>query len=213
MVGVEGVWGIYSPQPPIQPLGQAAVDGHTGHYPVRQPRHPTVRVLTVSTVGALYSGGTGQSGAALDRHFSLSGASSAAALTSAQTFRALCVVRRPLESTVAMASRCFAGAPDSPMGGGTPDSPVGGGTPDSPVGGGTPDSPVNYSGARPQKLEAEEFEVVRPWCTEHCPVAHRTVWCARRGCSSVSFAPFFLNPNLIFLLVCVEPLAPVEYII
>jgi hypothetical protein len=51
--------GIYSPQPPIQPLGQAAVDGHTGQCPVRQPRHPTVRVLTVSTVGALSSCGTG----------------------------------------------------------------------------------------------------------------------------------------------------------
>jgi hypothetical protein len=31
--------------------------------PVRQPRHPTVRVLTVSTVGALTTWGTGQSGA------------------------------------------------------------------------------------------------------------------------------------------------------
>jgi hypothetical protein len=30
MVGVAVVGGIYSPQPPIQPLGQAAVDGHTG---------------------------------------------------------------------------------------------------------------------------------------------------------------------------------------
>jgi hypothetical protein len=29
MVGVEVVGGIYSPQPPIQPLGQAAVDGRT----------------------------------------------------------------------------------------------------------------------------------------------------------------------------------------
>jgi hypothetical protein len=29
--------------------------------PVRQPRHPTVRVLTQSTVGALTSGGTEQS--------------------------------------------------------------------------------------------------------------------------------------------------------
>jgi hypothetical protein len=28
--------------------------------PVRQPRHPTVSVLTVSTVGALSYGGTGQ---------------------------------------------------------------------------------------------------------------------------------------------------------
>jgi hypothetical protein len=27
------------------------------------------------------------------------------------------------------------------------------------------------------------------------------------------FAPFFLNSNLISLLVCVDPLAPVEYII
>jgi hypothetical protein len=44
--------------------------------PVRQPHHPTVRVLTVSTVGALSSGGTGQSGAAPDNHCSLSGAPS-----------------------------------------------------------------------------------------------------------------------------------------
>jgi hypothetical protein len=51
--------------------------------PVRQPRHPTVRVLTVSTIGALSSCGIGQSGAAPDRHCSLSGAPSAAALTSA----------------------------------------------------------------------------------------------------------------------------------
>jgi hypothetical protein len=29
----------------------------------------------------------------------------------------------------------------------------------------------------------------------------------------VSFAPFYLNPFLDFLLVCVEPLAPVELII
>jgi hypothetical protein len=89
---------------------------------VCQPRHPTVRVLTVLTVGALSSGSTGQSGAALGKHCSLSGAPSMAALTSARTVRALCVVRRPLESTVALASRCYAGAPDSP---------------------------VNYSGARP----------------------------------------------------------------
>jgi hypothetical protein len=34
--------------------------------PVRQPRHPTVNVLTVSTVGALTSWCTGQSGAAPD---------------------------------------------------------------------------------------------------------------------------------------------------
>jgi hypothetical protein len=89
MVGVEVVGGFYSPQPPIQLLGKAVVDGRTGHCPVRQPRHPTVRVLMVSTVGALASCGTGQSGAAPHSHCSLSGAPSAAALTSVRTVRAL----------------------------------------------------------------------------------------------------------------------------
>ena len=79
--------------------------------------------------------------------------------------------------------------------------------------GGTPNGPVNYSGAALQKPEAEEFGVYRPWCTGHCPVAHQTVRCARLGCSSVSFCFFLLNPNLFFLLVCVEPMAPVEHII
>jgi hypothetical protein len=53
----------------------------TGHCPVRQPHHPTVRVLTVSTVGALTTWDTGQSGAAPDMHWSLSGAPFGAALT------------------------------------------------------------------------------------------------------------------------------------
>jgi hypothetical protein len=52
---------------------------------------------------------------------------------------------------------------------------------------GAPDSPVNYSGAAPRKPEAERFGVYNPWCTEHCPVAHRTVRCARPGNTSVSF--------------------------
>jgi hypothetical protein len=55
----------------------------------------------------------------------------------------------------------------------------------------TPDSPVNYSGVAPEKFEGEEFRLVRPWCTGHCPVAYQTVRCARPGFSSVSFAPFF----------------------
>jgi hypothetical protein len=38
----------------------------TGHCLVRQPRHPTVRVLTVSTVGALTAWATGQFGVAPD---------------------------------------------------------------------------------------------------------------------------------------------------
>jgi hypothetical protein len=57
---------------------------------------------------------------------------------------------------------------------------------DSRYSAGTPDGPVNYSGVRPEKPEGEEFRVYDPWCTGHCPVAHRTVRCARPGFSSVS---------------------------
>jgi hypothetical protein len=106
---------------------------------VRQPRHPTVRVLTVLVVGALSSGGTGQSGAAPDRYCALSGAPLAAALTSALTVLHCSCCRRPLESTVALASCCFAGAPDSP---------------------------VNYSGAAPLKPEGVKFKVVWPWAPD-----------------------------------------------
>jgi hypothetical protein len=53
--------------------------------PVRQPRHPIVRVLTVPTVGALTSCHTGQSGAAPDRCCSLSGAPLTPTLASTRT--------------------------------------------------------------------------------------------------------------------------------
>jgi hypothetical protein len=64
---------------------------------------------------------------------------------------------------------------------------------------GAPDSPVNYSGAAPGKPEGEEFEVNPPWCTGQCPVAHWTVRCARPGSTSVSYAPFFLNPFNLYI--------------
>jgi hypothetical protein len=53
--------------------------------PVRQPRHPTVRVLAVSTVGALSSCGTRQFGVAPDRHRSQSGAPLTSGSDSART--------------------------------------------------------------------------------------------------------------------------------
>jgi hypothetical protein len=82
---------------------------------VRQPRHPTVRVLTVSTVVALIAWATGQSGVAPDCHCSLSGAPSSAALTLRELSAHYSVVSRPLESTVALASCCSAATPDSPV--------------------------------------------------------------------------------------------------
>jgi hypothetical protein len=70
----------------------------------------------------------------------------------------------------------------------------------------TPDSSVSYSGAAPGKPEAEEFELIHPGAPD-------TVRCARPGHTSVSFLLLSLKPNLFFLLVCVEPLAPIECII
>jgi hypothetical protein len=172
MVGMEVVVGIYSPQPPIQPLGQVAVDGRTGQCPVRQPRHPTIRVLTQTTVGALTSGGTGQSGAAPDMHCSLSGTPLTAALLSAA--HCLCTVhlrisfcsRLLLERVVASLLH----------------------------------RTVRWIIAerRLRNPKLKSFELYG--------LVHRTVRCTRPWNTSVSFAPFFLNPNLVFLLVCVEPL-------
>jgi hypothetical protein len=144
MVGVEVVGGIYSPNhqfnrwgrllsmvTPDSPVCHRAVRCATGHCPMRQPCHPTVRVLTVSTVGALTSWGIEQSGAAPDRHYSLSGAPSGGCSDSARTVPALFT----LESTVALASRCFAC---------------------------TPDSPVNYSGAALQKPKVASLKTYGP---------------------------------------------------
>jgi hypothetical protein len=85
--------------------------------------------------------------------------------------------------------------------------------PDSRCPAGTPDSPVNYSGAVPEKPEAAEFGVYSPSCAGHCPVVHWTVRCASPGHTSVSFAPLFWTLSFNFVLVCCEPLAPVEHII
>jgi hypothetical protein len=164
------VGGIYSPNHQNSRWGGLLSMGAPDS-PVRQPRHPTVRVLTVSTVRALTTWAIGQSGVAPDSHCSLSGAPSGAALTSARTVRALFT----LQATVGV-DRCI-WEPLLRWHTGQSGDP--------------PDNPVNYSGARPQKPEGEEFEVDPPWCTGHCPVAHWTVRCARLGFSSVSFAPFF----------------------
>jgi hypothetical protein len=64
--------------------------------PVRQPCHPTVRVLMVSTVGALNAWAIGQSGAAPDSHCSLSGAPSGAALTLSELSTHCSLISRPL---------------------------------------------------------------------------------------------------------------------
>jgi hypothetical protein len=138
-----------------------------GHCSMCQPRHPTIRVLTQSIVGALTSGGAGQSSAAPDSHCSLS----SVPLTSALTSAANCSpVRGTVQSTVTPKSRCSAV---------------------------TPNSPVNYSGAALEKPESCEFGLVWSWCTQHYPVAHRTVRCAKPG-HSQGYCSFEIEPYLLF---------------
>jgi hypothetical protein len=81
MVEVVVVEGYLYPSPTKTTVGAGCcrwahrtVRRTTEHCPVCQPRLPIVRVLTQSTVGALTSSGTGQSGAAPDNYCSLSGA-------------------------------------------------------------------------------------------------------------------------------------------
>jgi hypothetical protein len=82
---------------------------------VRQPRHPNVRVLTVLTVGALTSWGTRQSGAAPDRHCSLSGAPSGAALTLRELSAHCSRTVHLLQTTVGAVAVDPHGTPDGPM--------------------------------------------------------------------------------------------------
>jgi hypothetical protein len=103
MLGVVVVGGIYSPNHQTNCWGGCLSMGAPDS-PVHQPRHPTIRVLTVSTIGALTSWGTG-----------LSGAPYGAALTLRELYAHCSRCRRPLELTVALASHCSTGTPDCPV--------------------------------------------------------------------------------------------------
>jgi hypothetical protein len=85
-------------------MGAPTVRCATGHCPLRHPRHPTVRVLTVSAVGALSFGGTGQ---VLCTVRCASGGCSDFCTHWSSLFT--------LQATVALPSRCSTGAPDSPV--------------------------------------------------------------------------------------------------
>jgi hypothetical protein len=98
--------GIYSPNHQTNCWGGCLSIGAPDSL-VRQQCHPTVRVLTAWAIG--------RSGAAPDRHCSLSGVPSGIALTLRELFAHCSRCRRPLESTVALGSRCSAGTTDSPV--------------------------------------------------------------------------------------------------
>jgi hypothetical protein len=122
------LWGIYSPNHQNSRweglLSMGASDSlvrhrtvrcATRHCLVRQPRYPTVRVLTVSTVGSLTSWGTGQSGAAPDKHCSLSGAPCGSALTMRELSAHCSHHYSFLQTTVGVVAVALLGTPDSPV--------------------------------------------------------------------------------------------------
>jgi hypothetical protein len=79
--------------------------------------------------------------------------------------------------------------------------------------GGTPDSPVNYSGAAPGQPKAEEFELIHPGAPNTVRWHTGLSGATDQGTLRFPFCSFLLKPDLFFLFVCVEPLAPVECII
>jgi hypothetical protein len=83
--------------------------------PMRQPCHPTARVLTVSTVGALSSGGpdSPMPHRTSTVHCPVRLLATALALRELSAHCSFC--RRPLEPNVALTSRCSTVAPDSPV--------------------------------------------------------------------------------------------------
>jgi hypothetical protein len=156
----------------------------TRHCPVRQPRHPTVRVrpLELWHVGPPDSPVVHRTGPVHCPVRLL-----APALTSARAgaycLLSLFICRRPL----ARSSRCSAGTLDSPV----------------------LHWIVWWIIAKrllefPRLASSESFlpgapDTVR-WCTGHCPVAHWTVRCARPGLPSVELCSFVLNP---FFFLCI----------
>ena len=162
-----GGWGVF-----ITPTTKLTVGGGccrmahrtvrctTGHCPVRQPRHPTVRVrpLELLTCGPPDSPVVHRTGPVhcLVRHL-------APALTSARAVALFTVHCRLLQTTVGAVSRCSAG---------------------------TPDSPVNYSGVAPRKPEASKFEMIHPGAPDTVRWHTGQSGAPDQGCLRLSFALF-----------------------
>jgi hypothetical protein len=83
---------------------------------------------------------------------------------------------------------------------------------DSRCSAGAPESPVNYSGAASGKPEAVELELIHPGTPDTVRWHTGQSGAPNQGTLRIPFCSFLLKPNLFFLLVCVELLAPVECI-
>jgi hypothetical protein len=77
---------------------------------------------------------------------------------------------------------------------------------------GTPDSPVNYSGAASHFPEGSEFSFEFPGALDTVRWHTGQSGAPDQGAFGMSFSSLYLNPYLVFLLACCEPLAPVKLI-
>jgi hypothetical protein len=138
----------------------------TRHCPVRQPRHPTVRIrpLELLTCGPPDCPMHHRT-VTVHCPMRLLTPALTSARTGAHCSVSLFLCRRPL----ALFSRYSAG---------------------------TPDSPVNYSGAASPNSQRWQVWSGTPWCTGHCPVVHRTVRCARLGLPLGCILLFLFEPFL-----------------
>jgi hypothetical protein len=132
----------------------------TGHCPVRQPRHLTIRVrpLELLTCGPSDSPVVHRTGSVhcLVRHL-------APALTSARAVALFTVHCRLLQTTIGTVSRCSAG---------------------------TPDSPVNYSGGQFQKPKGGKFGVILSGAPDTVRWHTGQSGAPDQGCLQLSFALF-----------------------
>jgi hypothetical protein len=77
---------------------------------------------------------------------------------------------------------------------------------------GTPDSPVNYSGASSHFPEGGKFSFEFPGAPDTVRWHTGQSDAPDQGAFWDVFSSLYLNPSLVFLLACCEPLAPVELI-
>jgi hypothetical protein len=78
---------------------------------------------------------------------------------------------------------------------------------------GAPDSPVNYSGAASRIPKGGKFRVELPGAPDTVRWHTGQYGAPDQGCLWVVFCSLCLDPFLVFLLVCCEPLAPIKLII
>jgi hypothetical protein len=173
-----GGWGVFIAPTTKPTVGEA-----------RQPRHPTVRVLTVfdrwSTDFMSHRTIRCRTGQLLFSVWCV------LTLRSDSTAHC-CALFTLLQTTVALDSRCSAGAPDSSV----------------------PHQTVRWIIAE-RLSRNSKVACLKEYGPGHQTLSGGTPDSAVRQTRVLFgfFCSFLLNPNLIFLLVCVEPLAPVEYII